>query len=271
MRFRNLVQLTRWAAAVLLLSGDFAAFAQPQTDDLTPEAAGQIIAAELRKQKPPEGEWKGRLKIRSHDRKTVTTIPVLGKVSWIEPMWRNEYLTGAIDGKGAEHLTIVHSATGPNVYLYAKAPTPGAPLGEEKKLTGAEANIPLANSDFWLADLGFEFYQWPKQVKRPSEMKRSRACYVLESFNPNPGKNGYSRVVTWVDIDSFKQHQGGIIQAEAYDQDNKKYKEFSLGHFRKINDQWQLEDMEITNIKDNTRTKVEYDLGQKRPPAQTSK
>ena len=186
-------------------------------------------------------------------------------------MWRNEYLTSAIDGKGAEHLTIVHSAKGPNEYLYAKAPTPGAPLGEEKKLTGTEANIPFANSDFWLADLGFEFYQWPKQIKHPSEMRRSRVCYVLESINPNPGKGGYSRVITWVDIDSYKQGQGGIIQAEAYDESNRLYKEFSLGHFRKIDGQWMLEDMEIINRKDGTRTKVEYDLQGRKASTETSK
>jgi Outer membrane lipoprotein-sorting protein len=270
MKFRNLVQLTRWTAAVLLLSGGIAAFAQPQTENLTPEAAGQIIARELRTQKPPEGEWKGRLKIRNRDRKTVT-IPVTGKVTWSGPMWKNEYLTSAIDGKGAEHLTVAHSATGPNEYSYATAPTPGAPLGEEKKLTGAEANIPLAGSDFWLADLGFEFYQWPKQIKRPSEMRRSRACYVLESINPNPGKGGYSRVITWVDIESYKQGQGGIIQAEAYDQNNKLVKEFSLGHFRKIDGQWMLEDMEIRNSNDKTQTKVEYDLQGKKVSEATSK
>ena len=181
MRFQSLLHYSRWVLMILVLTGGQSAFSQ---QDMDPGAAGRSLAAELRTQHPPEGEWKGRIKFRSHDRKTLTTIPVLGKVSWNGPAWSNVYLTSAVDGLAAEQLTIMHSADGPNEYLLAKAPVPGAALGEARKLTGPQADIPLAHSDFWLSDLGFEFYQWPKQVKRPSEMKRSRACYVLESFNP---------------------------------------------------------------------------------------
>ena len=43
----------------------------------------------------------------------------------------------------------------------------------------------------------------------------------MESTNPNPGANGYSRVVSWIDEDSL-----GIVMADAYDAQGKKLKEF---------------------------------------------
>ena len=48
---------------------------------------------------------------------------------------------------------------------------------------------------------------------------------VLESTNPNPSTNGYSRVLRWIDDET-----PGIVQAEAYDLKNKLLKEFTRRH-----------------------------------------
>jgi YD repeat-containing protein len=48
-----------------------------------------------------------------------------------------------------------------------------------------------------------------------------RICKVLESTNPNPSTNGYSRVVSWIDEETL-----GIVQAYAYDAQGRKLKEF---------------------------------------------
>ena len=80
---------------------------------------------------------------------------------------------------------------------------------------------PFAGSDFWIADLGLEFFHWPEQKILKKEFRRGRGCMVLESTNPNPSTNGYSRVDSWIDKES-----GGIVQAKAYDAKGKLLKEF---------------------------------------------
>jgi hypothetical protein len=125
--------------------------------------------------------------------------------------------------------------------------------GFQKNLAGDETMTPFAGSDFWIADLGLEFFHWPEQKILKHEMRRGRACKVLESTNPNPSTNGYSRVVSWIDNES-----GGIVQAEAYDFKNKLLKEFAPKSFKKVNGQWELQEMEIRNVQTGSRTRLEF-------------
>jgi len=121
--------------------------------------------------------------------------------------------------------------------------------------SGTKTIMPFANSDFWIADLGMEFFHWPGQKILKKEFRRQCACMVLESTNPNPSTNGYSRVVSWIDEESY-----GIVQAEAYDFNNKLLKEFAPKSFKKVNGQWELQEMEIRNVQTGSRTRIEFDL-----------
>jgi len=125
-------------------------------------------------------------------------------------------------------------------------------------LTGNAAMIPFAGSDFWLADLGLEFFHWPEQKLLRKEVKRSRGCSVLQSTNPNPSTNGYSRVVSWIDNDG-----GGIVQAFAYDAQGKLLKEFYPTSLKKVNGQYQIQEMEKINDQTKSRTRLEFDLNKK--------
>jgi hypothetical protein len=122
-------------------------------------------------------------------------------------------------------------------------------------ISGNRTMIPFADSDFWIADLGLEFFHWPEQKVLKHELRRSRACTVLESTNPNPAANGYSRVVSWIDSETL-----GIIQAEAYDPNGKLLKEFYPKDVKKVKGQWQVASMEIRNVQTGSRTRLEFDL-----------
>jgi hypothetical protein len=122
-------------------------------------------------------------------------------------------------------------------------------------LSDLEKYFPFADSDFYLADLGLEFFHWPEQKILKKEVKRSRGCSVLESTNPNPSTNGYSRVVSWIDNDG-----GGIVQAFAYDAQGKKLKEFYPKNIEKVNGQYQVQEMEMDNVQTGSRTRLEFDL-----------
>ena len=117
--------------------------------------------------------------------------------------------------------------------------------------------IPFANSDFWIADLGLEFFHWPQQKVLPktTNLKRGRDYTLLESTNPNPSTNGYSRVLSWIDKET-----GGILEAEAYDAQSKLLKDFAPKSFKKVNGQWELQEMEIRNVQTGSRTRLEFDL-----------
>ena len=126
-----------------------------------------------------------------------------------------------------------------------------------RTLSGEQAMVPFAGSDFWLADFGFEFLQWPQQrlLKIKNAMRKGRPCRVLESTNPQPTKDGYSRVVSWIDRET-----DGLILADAYGPDGKVLKHFSIGSITKVNDRWELKNMEIRNEKTDSRTRIEFDF-----------
>lgn len=123
------------------------------------------------------------------------------------------------------------------------------------KLTVDRLMRPFAGSDFWVADLGLEFFHWPQQKLLKKEVKRSQGCTVLESTNPNPSTNGYSRVVSWIASES-----GGIVQAYAYDAQGKKLKEFYPTSLKKVNGQYQVQAMDMFNVQTGSRTRLTFDL-----------
>lgn len=250
------LRLTFLMLSVFLLNRE-SALAQ-QDENPTGLEAGRALAAELRAMAPVDNtNWHGTLKILGREPK-FPFVPVLCQTAVGDTKWSVMYLASSTEAMGAEKLTVLHTADGPNQYIYARAASPGAPLGEPKQLSGAEADIPLAGSDFWLSDLGFEFYHWPEQRRLKGEMHRSRPCYVLESINPHPTPGGYSRVITWVEKES-----GAPIQAEAYGADNKLLKEFWLGSFKKVNGRYELKDMKMNNLRTRSRTQLVFDLESK--------
>lgn len=130
-------------------------------------------------------------------------------------------------------------------------------------LYGEKIMAPFVGSDFWVADLGLEFFHWPEQKILKKENRRSRACNVLESTNPNPSTNGYSRVVSWIDEES-----GGIVHAEAFDAHNKLLKVFDPKSFKKVNGQWQPELMEMENVQTGSRSWIDFNPVGTPPPKQ---
>ena len=122
-------------------------------------------------------------------------------------------------------------------------------------ISANEITSPFAESDFWICDLGLEFLHWPGQKILRGDTARGRLCKVLESTNPNPSTNGYSRVLSWIDNETL-----GIVEAEAYDAEGKKLKEFYPKDIKKVDGQWQVGSMEIDNVQTGSRTRLEFDL-----------
>jgi hypothetical protein len=214
------------------------------------EVEGRELARQIHEAKPAENFTNfGVLKIRTAAGKR--EIPIKCAVTVTPTNWASFYEIR--NGYGTESLKVTHESSGTNRYDYH------LDFGDSVKnitVPGAETFRTFAGSDFWLCDLGLEFFHWPAQKVLKKEVKRSRGCTVLESTNPTPTTNGYSRVVSWIDRES-----GGIVQAEAYDFKNKLLKEFAPKSFKKVAGQWQLQEIEIRNVQTGSRTRLEFNLG----------
>lgn len=206
------------------------------------QTEGQRIAAEVRALAPrTSGTNTAVLKIRNN-RAVRAEIPVLIRTTLNDAGWLTDYITS--DG-----------------LLYRVTRSPLAPSRYETgRINGgalapaANLLVPFAGSDFWLVDLGLDFFHWPDQRLLMKEQRRGESCYVLQS-TVTAAAGGYSRVVTWLD-----QQTLGIVVAEAYDARGQLMKVFEPKRFQKVNGKWQLKEMEIRNEQTDSRTSLVFDV-----------
>lgn len=223
------------------------------------EIQGRQLAAEILSETPVTNFTQTGV-LRIHNSGGTTNIPVTFKTEVpggnLPGSWDVVYTaTPSDDPAAAENLIILHQNGGPNIYCLG--PGPVGHLHPMPGLSPSQIMAPFAGSDFWIADLGLEFFHWPDQTVTGHETRRMRACAVLESINPNPD-NGYSRVVTWIDNETL-----GIIYAEAFDTNNKLLKVFEPKSLKKVNGQWELQNIEIRNVQTHSRTWIRFDLNGK--------
>jgi hypothetical protein len=239
---------TRLLAGCLAILGAWTASAgSPGTRD-----SGQSLAAELRAATPVEGhQSSGVLEYRKGQVRR--EVPFQARVEVMADQWRTIYETRPTAYIGAEKLVVIRSETGTNLYRYARAAEPALPLGELQALPPAEAWIPLAHSDFLLAELGLEFLHWPEQEELEPAMRRGQPCRVLESRHPDAP--AYVRVVSWIDRES-----GGIVLAEAYDRRGKLVKVFEPDSIRKVQGEYRVESMMMRNVEAGSRTLLRFHL-----------
>jgi hypothetical protein len=246
------------AAMILFFAGG--AVAQTTNTLSDAEIQGHQLAQQLLEQKPATNySQNGVLKIRDENGKHLE-FPFQYEVNMGPSFvcdWSSSYTAILKPNADGEILSIRVRENQPNTYFHHLPWHSELGMiwrGPDGK-SDAGIMTPFAGSDFWLADLGLEFFHWPDQKILKHEIRRGRACKVLESTNPSPSTNGYARVVSWIDNES-----GGIVQAEAYDFKNKLLKEFAPKSFKKMNGQWELQEMEIRNVQTGSRTRLEFDL-----------
>jgi hypothetical protein len=246
------------AAMFFLVAGG--ATAETTNDLSDAEIQGRNLVQQLLEQTPATNfTQNGILKIRHKEGDTTNVFVAV--VTWLTPEnWGTVYLARtATNNVPHTSLKIFHKNGQANRYVISEGVSIFSAdedhLIPVTTLAGNETMIPFAGSDFWICDLGLEFFHWPEQKILKHEMRRSRACTVLESTNPKPSANGYSRVVSWIDNETL-----GIVHAEAYDVNGKLLKEFDPKSFKKVNGQWELQEMEIRNVQTGSRSRIEFDL-----------
>jgi hypothetical protein len=234
--------------AAIILFAAFGAIAQTTNGPADAEIQGRNLAGLLLEQWPTTNFMQnGNLSIRDNHGGRFEA-PIQFHIFITPPSWVSNY---KIDVQSnLFELTVIHKPGGANEYHYHTEPR------AHNSSNGNATMTSFASSDFWLADLGLEFLHWPGQKILKQEVRKTRSCNVLESTNPNPSANGYSRVVSWVDEES-----DGIVHAEAYDSKNKLLKVFDLKSIEKVNGQWQPELVEMDNVQTGSRTWIDFNPG----------
>ncbi len=241
----------RASGALAALVWFIAVGATAQTNTLSDvEIQGRQLAQQLCDARPTDNFTNtGVLQIRD-SKGSRTNISVTFSVSKYPDNWTSSYVCAEVNF-WQEALLVEHNKSQPNKYIHT------ASNGVSNAALDNDYSSPFAKSDFWLGDLGLEFFHWPQQKVLPktTNLKRGRDYTLLESTNPNPPTNGYSRVLAWIDKES-----GGILEAEAYDFNGKLLKDFAPKSFKKVNGQWELQEMEIRNVQTGSRSRLEFDL-----------
>lgn len=247
----------RRALTTMLVLATWASITAATTNELSEaEIEGRDLARQLCKLRPAEDMTNAstllvrpaRGRKREFPLRTVTTLT---ETNWMA-VYETPPGTNAPDG---QRLTVTHAGVEPNQYTLSRLQTKDV-VGCGGLPERASPMSPFAGSDFWLADLGLEFLHWPAQKLLKKELKKGQSCAVLESKNPEPAINGYSRVVTWIDIDT-----GGIVQADAYDSKGKLLKEFELKEAEKVNGQWKVSELLMRNPQTGSRTTLKFNFG----------
>ena len=254
---------TQFALAVIVLLFVFDAAAAATNDLSDAQIQGRKLAQQLCEARPVENFTNtGVLQIRDGNGKT-SKIPIKFETMVTTTNWSSIYELSPRDFVTNTltpiKLVVLHDSSNSNQYRLTFY-FGGDPKRQWTKDRSDVVAILSFAGDFWVADLGLEFFHWPEQRILKHEMRRGRACKVLESTNPDLSSTNtvppirYSRVVSWIDNES-----GGIVQAEAYDFKNKLLKEFAPKSFKKVNGQWELQEMEIRNDQTGSRTRLEFD------------
>lgn len=193
--------------------------------------------------KPQGGEWR--------------KFPIIIRVFPGINSWTNTYDAILEGGAKRERLTIIHEPGESNRYFISRASRPDAPYGEPEPLTNPMT--PFAGSDFWAADFGLEYLDWPEQeiIIHRIKMRHNRPCYVLESQRPSVDDGGYARVLTWVDKETLAP-----VHAEAYDAEDNLIKLFTVRSVTKVDGEYQVDEIRMKDLNADSRTYIEYDYGE---------
>jgi Outer membrane lipoprotein-sorting protein len=249
--------------AVILFAAN-GAMAETTNDFSDAEIQGRQLVQKILEQTPATNSIQtGVLKIRDDKGKT-SAIPIKFETIVTTTNWSSIYELSPADIVSNTwtpiRLVVLHDSSNSNQY-HLTISSGGNPERQwTKDRSDIVAILPFAG-DFSVADLGLEFFHWPAQKVLKKEVHRSRGCAVLESTNPNLAFSNsvppirYSRVVSWIDEESL-----GIVEANAYDVNGKKLKNFYPKNLEKVNGQYQVQSMIMDNLQTGSRTRLEFDL-----------
>ncbi len=163
--------------AAIILFVAFGAAAETTNVLSAAEIQGRNLARQLCEMHPAGNSTNtGILKIRSKNGES-TNLHLNITVTVEEDNYRMDYDVGTnSDDRSIERLIIFKSTIGHPTIYYTSQHVPRAiesDIFDARLLRGNETMIAFAVSDFWICDLGLEFFHWPAQKILKKEFHRS--------------------------------------------------------------------------------------------------
>lgn len=241
--------MKKYFATVLAL---FASLTLVFAETLPDKAAreGRTLAEEICAMGPEKDSTMTATLYIQRDRRTEIAVPIEMKLVKGNKGWKSIYQTRSTNTAETAVLTIHQKPGAQNSYELLSGTNQ-----QPQTIAHNTAGTPFAGSDFWVSDLGLEFFRWKDQRVITNEIKSGQACFVLESKNLEPAAGTYSKVVSWIDKDTL-----GIVKAEAYDQQGKLLKLFVPTKVKKVNGRYQVKIVEMRNRQTGLESRLEFDL-----------
>ena len=209
---------------------------------------GQQLAQHMRQTQLLRAEpFRGTLQTKKRRGRRISQTILLRARADGEPT-QSEFIVSSPNGNIICLTILYNPQQTPRYYLSDNPNQIGRPLSPQ------EAMSSFADSDFWPADLGLEFFHWPQQKILPHiriKMRKGVACQVLESRRQPSADFGYSRVRSWIS----REHLG-LIYAEAYNAHGRRVKTFEVSGLQKIDGQWKVSELRIRNEVAKSTTKL---------------
>jgi len=239
--------LSLQAATGLAAAGANQTFSDPIVP-ANPDAAGKELAEKLLSLRPAENLTNQATLTLYSNRMEQGSVTIVIEIATGQNEWSTTYVVPGT-GSAPDRLTVSRANDGSTFYGIGKCG------GPKQASVGPEAFTPIGGSDFTLADVGMEFLHWPTQRLLKKEVRRTQACDKLESIAPKDWPGDYVRVLSWFDIDT-----GGPVVVEAYNAKGKRVKEFRPTKFEKVDGQYRVEEIEMTDLADKTKSILRFDL-----------
>ena len=112
----------------------------------------------------------------------------------------------------------------------------------------------IGPSDIYWLDLALGFIWWTNGRTIGRQEMRSRDCYVVDLYAPDPATALYSTVRAWVD-----EKYGMLVQAEAYDRAGDLARRVVIKSIKKVGDDWMVKDIELRSMPGDRKTFLRVD------------
>ncbi|MBN1268435.1 MAG: outer membrane lipoprotein-sorting protein [Kiritimatiellae bacterium] len=236
-----------------------------RAEEALPEAAGLLQAV---RQAVPDAPLRltGQLQSKSPDGEIEQTWNMETSLSLGESPPRAEYTIRDAFGADLHRFVVTWPEQGtPRFDYFAGPQLEPAPL--------PDLYAPIPGMDFSWTDLSLSFLWWPGGRTAGKDTRRGRPCYVIDLPAPalspaGPTPSGaeirhdhtFTCVITspapvcagmrlWIDSDVQV-----LLQADAYDADNRLVRRLQVKSFKKVNDLWTILDLEIQSFPSRHKT-----------------
>ncbi len=105
----------------------------------------------------------------------------------------------------------------------------------------------------WM-DLMLGFLWWPEARTIGHQEVKDQECYVVDIQAPPNSGASYTVVRLWVE---FRARM--MLQAECFDTAGRRLRQITIKSVRKVDGQWMVKDLEITNLENGERTRLRVD------------